>query len=275
MARVEVLAATELEPFLELVGLESTGRSIRVVLAAEDSDLARRVPRWITGFARGPEDLVVLFPERVPAYPHRSLVELVRHEVAHVLIDRASGGAGVPRWFHEGLAMMAEGGWRLSDRSRLAMAMLRSREPTVEGLNRLFRGDAARISHAYAVSGAFVRDLARRGGREEFANILARRSQGVGFDTAFAESFGQTPEEALASFWTRTAIWYRWVPFLTSSTVLWLGITFLALLATARRRERDRKIRQAWEAEEELENLLARERETLELGQSRHDEPIN
>ena len=253
--RVEALEATEMGPFLKLLGLEDSGPVIRVVLVPEGSVLANRVPGWIAGFAQGQESLIVLFPGRVPTYPYSSLPELVRHEVAHVLIDRAGGGSPLPRWFHEGLAMTAEGSWRMADRSRLAMAMLRSREPSVDELTALFSGDEQRIAWAYAVSGALVRDLLRQSDGRAIADLLESLRTGTEFEQAFIASFHEAPASSLANFWRRSALWYRWLPFLTSSSVLWIAVTLLALLAVRRRRERDRKIREMWEAEEALETI--------------------
>ena len=68
---------------------------------------------WTAGFAIGNDGLIVLFPARSPRYPHDTLEDVLRHEVAHVLIDRAARGQRVPRWFHEGLAIVVERPWRL------------------------------------------------------------------------------------------------------------------------------------------------------------------
>jgi hypothetical protein len=249
-ARLEALQPLDMTAFQALLDLDDLGAPVRIVLVAEGSPLAQRVPTWIAGFARGEEGLVVLFPGRIPSYPYSSLTELLRHEVAHVLIDRTSRGAPLPRWFHEGLAMTAEGNWRMADRSRLAMAMLRSKEPAVDELSNLFGGDEQRVAWAYAVSGAFVRDLLRRHGVESVGALLAATSKGTDFDRAFHSLLGTTPATALSTFWHRSALWYRWLPFLSSSTVLWMAVTLLALLAIRRRRARDRKIHEAWEAEE-------------------------
>ena len=40
------------------------------------------------------------------------------------------------------------------------------------------------------------------------------------------------------------------MPFVTSSTALWMAITALALLAIKRRRERDALLREGWALEE-------------------------
>ena len=55
-----------------------------------------------------------------------TLEDVLRHEVAHVLISRAAGGRAVPRWFHEGVAMSVDAGWDLSTRSWLARTRMAS-----------------------------------------------------------------------------------------------------------------------------------------------------
>ena len=51
-------------------------------------------------------------------------------------------------------------------------------------------------------------------------------------------------------FWRRRLLWDRWVPVLTSSVTVWVGITLLALYAIRKRRQRDATIRARWELEE-------------------------
>src|ERR1019366_726846 len=84
---------------MELVGLDARGPDIRVVLAPESSPFARAAPAWVSGDTDG------------------GLEEVLAPEVAHVLIPRASGGRRVPRWFDEGLAMLAARSWRLRDQT--------------------------------------------------------------------------------------------------------------------------------------------------------------
>jgi len=92
---------------LHITGVIGFTRPIRVVLLAENSELAHEVPAWVSGFARGSDALIVLFPARVHSYPDRNLRTLVHHEVAHVLVAQAARGRPVPRWFNEGVATVA------------------------------------------------------------------------------------------------------------------------------------------------------------------------
>jgi hypothetical protein len=247
-ARLRAHDAARLLGVMRVVGLREGGGPIHVRLAAEFEPVARSTPGWIVGVARPALDTVILLPERTLAYPDDSLEDVLDHEVAHVLIHRASGGRRVPRWFDEGLAMTAERVWGIEDRARMALELIRGSRVTLGDLDPLFhstRGDATR---AYALSGAFVRYLFDRHGPTVGARILGEMSRGTSFGRAFLLVTGHALVSAEADFRGRRVLWSRWVPFLTSSVALWIGITLLALLAILLRRARSAAMRRRWDA---------------------------
>ncbi len=248
--RIRALDPRRLASVLRITGLESPGEPIRVILAPEGSDAARSAPPWVSGWAYGSLGTVVLLPERTPSYPDSSLEELLRHEIAHVLIARAAGGREVPRWFNEGLAMAAAEVWSLEDRSRVTLASLAGGAPPLAELDRLFAGDRGDVARAYALSGAFVQDMLRAYGSAAPAGVLSRLAIGQPFEEAFVRSTGWTLERAEEAFRRRWSIWYRWVPVFSSSLTLWLAITLLALWAGRRRRARAAALEAQWEEEE-------------------------
>lgn len=247
LRRVDVAALAAIG---ELVGLRDPGLPIRVVLAPEGSPLALEAPSWASGYAYPATGVVVLIPEREISYPDDSLEGLLRHELAHVMVARAAGGNEVPRWFDEGVATIAGSSWGVGDRARLTLAVLLGGPDSLAGLDRAFRGDRRQAAAAYALSGAFVRDLIQGRGRPVVGSILRLRSQGRSFSRAFRRAAGMTLARAEEEFWSRRTLWNRWVPLLTSSVSLWLGITLLALLAIRRRRARDARIQAGWDEEE-------------------------
>jgi|WetSurMetagenome_2_1015567.scaffolds.fasta_scaffold32306_3 hypothetical protein len=249
-ARVRALEGIDLADALALTGLADPGPPIRVVLAGERSELAARAPSWVAGYALPPLATIVLFPARVPSYPDRNLEALVVHEVAHVLVARAAGGNDVPRWFDEGLATVAAREWALEDRARTALALLGERPRSVAEVDASFSGDGAAAARAYALSAAFVRFLLREHGTAAAARTLALVAAGEPFAEAFRRATGAPLAVAESAFFRREAIWGTWVPFLTSSTALWIGITVLALLAIRGRRRRDAELRERWALEE-------------------------
>jgi hypothetical protein len=250
-ARIRALPPGRLEAASRLAGLFRAGPPVRVILAPEGSPLAAAVPPWVSGYADPAAGVVVLMPAREPSYPDSSLEDLLRHEVAHVLIGRAAGGRPVPRWFQEGLAMIAGQSWGLEDRGRLTLALFADRRIPLSELDGHFAGSQGMVQRAYAVAGAFVRDLVERHGPRVPGEVLSGLADGLSFPEAYRRASGETLAAAEDSFWDRQTFWYRWVPLLTSSVTLWLAVTLLALWAMAKRRARDAAQRKLWEEEEE------------------------
>ncbi len=225
---------------MALVGLERAGPPILVIVAPESSQLAKKAPSWVSGYAIPEESFVVIFPQRASKYPIDGMEELLRHEVAHVLIERAARGRQIPRWFNEGVATVAGESWSVSDRSMVTLNMARGGEQSLARVEEMFGEGEPTVARAYAFSGAFVNDLLRREGKRAVAGILSRVGDGASFESAFVRVTGSTISTAEREFWSRRTFWNRWIPLLTSSIVLWGLITLLATWATTARMRRDR-----------------------------------
>lgn len=247
--RVEAYDPARLAGIVSLVGLDDPGGPIEVVLARETSEAARQAGPDVAAYALGRAGLVVIFPARSPVYPDDSIDDVLRHEVAHVLIDRAVGSRPVPRWYHEGLAMAAEHEIGIEDRTRLVLELALSRRVDLPELNRLFESDRRSRARAYTLAGAFVRDLLARHGRALPARLHHAMSAGARFDDAFREAAGVPLPVAADTFWREQRLWTTWLPFLTSTTALWMVVTVLALWAIRRRRAQRARLRALWDEE--------------------------
>jgi hypothetical protein len=240
---------------LLLTGMTGFSTPIRVVLVPETSPVAQDVPSWVSGYARGGESLIVLFPARVRSYPDRNLRALVHHEVAHVLVAQATRGRPVPRWFNEGVATVAAREWGVEDRARFAAAVIGGKARKTGDLDRFFQGSDAEVRRAYALSAAFVRFIQHDFGTLAPASVLRGVARGLEFDDAFLEATGIPLARAEHTFFEKDAFWNTWLPFLTSTGALWMAVTLLALVAIQRRRVRSRQMIAEWEEEEAFESV--------------------
>ncbi|CAN5850724.1 hypothetical protein BH24ACI4_BH24ACI4_00170 [soil metagenome] len=252
-SRLSPVNQEQLRATVRLVGLEDPGGAVRVVLAGEDTDVARATPSWIAGFAHPPADTVVLFPARSLRYPHDSLEAVLHHEIAHILIARAAGGQPVPRWFNEGLATAAERAWHFEDGRRLAWALVRGSPITMDALDALFARGNGHATTAYALASAFVRDVMDTHGPLAPAAILAAQREEGSFPVAFERATGERLDRAERRFAAGLRSWERWVPLATSPFVLWTAVTLLALYAIRVRIRRKAERRQRWDEEEDEE----------------------
>jgi hypothetical protein len=245
--RLESIPPERFADIASLFGIRDSGLPVQVQLVRENSELARSVAPWIAGFAVGDSNLVVIFPARSPGYPDRTLEDVLRHEVAHVLISRAAAGRSIPRWFNEGIAMAVERDRQFQDETQLLYQLVTGGRTDMNAIDRLFSGSQSDQIRAYALAGAFVHEMVRRSGPLTIREILQRVSRGSTFESAFADTTGQTLANAQVEFWRNQRIWTSWIPILTSSTLLWSTITILALLAFYMRRRRNRQLEKQWE----------------------------
>ena len=246
--RLESFDASVLSDAMRLVGLPDAGPPISVELAPDSSDLARSVDPWVAGLAI--RDSVVIFPSRSPSYPDSTLEDVLRHEVTHALIYRATSGEPVPRWFNEGLAMTAERQWKFSDQTRLYYQLVSGPRESLDAIDRLFSGSQQDQIRAYLISSALVRDLVAAKGDAAPGRILTKMRDGASFEAAFLDVTSTTVADADREFWQRQRVWTTWLPVVFSQEFVWTAVTLLAILAIYRRRRRNAEIEKRWEEEE-------------------------
>ncbi|HEX7581156.1 MAG TPA: hypothetical protein VF580_14255, partial [Thermoanaerobaculia bacterium] len=87
-----------------------------------------------------------------------------------------------------------------------------------------------------ALSGALVQDLLDRYGTGLPGALFSRVAQGLPFDEALRRTTGSTLIDVGEAFWARQSVLKRWLPVITSTAVLWFGITLLAIVAALKRR---------------------------------------
>ena len=236
---------------MELVGLQEPGPPISITLAPEDSEAAHRTPSWVSGYTLVPSGRIVLFPDRQIFYPHGSTEGLLLHELTHVFVMRVTGGHTVPRWFAEGVAMFASSERRLDDQVWGFWMGLTATPTPVEDIERLFGEEPPAVQQAYLQSEALVRYLMTSGGPDVPRRILRARADGISFKDAVQTVTGRSLLHWERQFCLQQTAWWRWVPVVTSSAILWTLIVLLAWAAWRKQRRRAAVVKQEWEKEEE------------------------
>lgn len=245
--RIRSVDTARLGAALEQAGL-SLPPEIAITLIPNDDPQARSIPSWIVGLALSERDIVI-FPERVLAYPYDSLESVVRHEVTHLALAVRARGQPLPRWFHEGVAISVDSGWDAGAQLRLLVAMLA--RPDIAELGRLFVSDSqSATAQGYLLSAVLVHDLRRRHGADVPGAIAARVAEGVPFERAFQMETAESPDAAAARAWASYRLWTAWVPAVTSTSAAWTLILVLAFVAFIAQRRRRARRRQRWNEEE-------------------------
>jgi hypothetical protein len=243
------------------------GLTIHLVSHAGLVARATGMPVWVSGVAHPPRGEIAISMHD-PDGSRSDIDTLLQHELVHVALYRATNGAKLPRWFHEGVAESFANEVSLLRAEALAGAVFGVGVPDIERLETYFHGDARQANVAYAAARDFVTWLRyydaghgdAGGGHDgaEFRQLLSQLHGGREFQQAFVDAYGVNLAE-LDSSW-RAGLFGRfmWFPLLGSGGLPFVLVGPIVVIAWIRRR---RRLADDWarlDAQEQAERDAAR-----------------
>jgi hypothetical protein len=245
-SEVEHPLARDVDDTVRITFVEHAGR------VAEASGM----PHWVAGVAR-PEAGDIVIARHGPDGAPADLERLLKHEMAHVILHRATGGAELPRWFHEGVAESVTGGISLSRAHTLAQAVFGAGVPDLERLEAQFHGtDGPDAAVSYAAARDLVEFLRHRDPHgASMRQVFAELRAGYDFDVAFVRAYHASLPELVALWRDGLPGRFVWYPMIASGGLPFFFLLPLVMVAWVRRR---RLLRRGWERLEQ-EDALARD----------------
>ncbi len=173
------------------------------------------------------------------------------HELTHLLLGRMTQGEiRVPYWLHEGMAQLLTGDRSHGGSLDLAWATATGRLIPMENLTHSFPYETPRSALAYAQSASFTeyviqkhylldspqalfRQMAERPAKAREMILWLGRSQSI---------------QDIEKEWLKDLGRMRnWIILISSTTVLWVGISLLFLLSYRFKRRREKNVMQNWD----------------------------
>lgn len=221
-------------------------------------------PKYAVGVAYPALKLVLVSLVDPKSFEGTDLVEVLKHELAHVALEDAVGGHHVPRWFNEGLAIHLSGELAVARLQTLSQASLSGTLLPLADIDRRFPESPHEVNIAYAESADFVRFLLRDQDAERFRGLVDRVSRGDSFDRALNDSYG-SPLRNLEFQWRddlshRFSVW----PALVGGTAVWMISVAALVAAYVKRRKKAKATLARWAVEEAEEDRLVEEARATE-----------
>lgn len=211
------------------------------------------MPRWAAGVAHSESGEIVI-AKHAPDGSLTDLDSLLRHELAHVALHRATAGEELPRWFHEGVAESFGNEIDLLRSQTLAGAVYGSGVPALEELEGNFHGiDPIAVTVSYAAARDFVNHLRYRDDGSDLRQLMTELRRGTAFEAAFVKAFGRSLGELDGEWRSGLSGRFVWFPVISSGGLPFAALSPLIVVAAVRRR---RVLREGWDR-------LAREDEAL------------
>lgn len=199
------------------------------------------VPEWRAGVAIPSLNMLVMpTGEGVRVVAGEGLITL-RHEWAHLGLQAYLGDLRIPRWFNEGYAQWASGGFDAMGAWRLRVLIARGRAPAMDSLTLRWPTGREDARTAYLLAASAVTYLLESGGEDGLRIFLDRWREARSFDAAFRETFGVTIGQ-FEEDWTRHVRQrYGWLFVLSHSAVFWLVLALVLLFMVRGRQTRNRE----------------------------------
>lgn len=244
LVAVRVLDVLSAQPTLPGVA-DSLPAGVTAVLAhtpaALDQLTGGTVPEWRAGVAVPSQGLLVVPTGEGPRILDPEGLRVLRHEWAHLGLHQQVEGLRVPRWFDEGYAQMASGGWDATEAWRLRVLLALGRAPPLDSLTLEWPRDRAAAEVAYLLSASALTYLLGDSGERGLSLFLERWRDGRSFESALQATFGVSTGQLEEDWRRHVKTRYGWLFVASRSAVLWMLLALVLLLTGRLRRTRSRE----------------------------------
>lgn len=239
---LRVLAVLEANPTLP--GLPSAfPQRAEIFLASAEPEwtflTGGRAPHWGAAVAIPALNRIVIPIFRTPWSGGGEEDRTLRHEWAHLGLHAYLEGLRVPRWFDEGYAQWASGGWDIPSAWKLRLALARRDAPALSDLALVWPDPRQEAEVAYLLAASAVSFLVEESGARGMEVFLTRWRETEDFEGALRSTFGLT----LGTFETRWARHVKrrfgWVLVGLQTSLAWTVLAGLLVALRAERRRRD------------------------------------
>ncbi|MGC4091839.1 MAG: peptidase MA family metallohydrolase [Polyangiaceae bacterium] len=211
-------------------------------------------PEYAAGVAYPEIGLVLLSLSPVHPTSDHNLVQVFRHELAHVALFDAVAGRHVPRWFNEGFAVFSSGESSFDRLRTLWMASVADTLPPLSQLEESFPANEGEADIAYAEAVDVVRYLVRKREHFRFQGLVERVRAGEDFASSLKDAYG-VDLPLLEQEWREdVARRYTFWPVLLSGSFVWFGVMGLFVLGWRKKRQRAKVTLTRWAEEEARED---------------------
>ncbi|MYA12853.1 MAG: hypothetical protein F4087_02350 [Gemmatimonadetes bacterium] len=242
-------ALVTLEAVRHLPGLSRTETRATLTVAPTrevmDSLAGGLVPEWAGALAI-PARMEMIIPSgRFWPGSRVEEVRVLRHEWAHLALAHEMGRLRIPRWFNEGYAEWAAGGWLEDGGLKLSVALAFGGAPPLDSISIGWPRERVPAEVAYLLAASVVHYLVESSGTDGLEAFFQAWKESGSFEEGMRNVYGAAPEQLEVAWrkWVKRR--YGWLLLLSHSSVFWLLLagTLAAMFFVRRRHRREQMAR--------------------------------
>ena len=213
------------------------------------------VPEWGIAVAKRNPDRIIIQAPHVSGITFSRLLEVISHELNHVYLNRVKQSYSIPSWYKEGMAMRQADEFSMKHRIEISKAKWKNQLfyfNDLEGFNRVRKSNA---TLAYAQSAAMVYAMEYFYGDIIHASIIDAMQKGASFWEAIKKITGDNRIDVQINMEIFIEDNYNWMFLANASKSIFIILPFILVGGFLYKRQRNKRIINAWETEELLEQV--------------------
>ena len=199
------------------------------------------VPEWRAGVAIPSLSMLVIPTGEGPRVLDGEGRRTLRHEWAHLGLHAFLGDLRAPRWFDEGYAQWASGGFDAMEAWRLRVLLALGRAPTMDSLALAWPSGREQARVAYLLAASAVTYLLESSGERGLTLFLERWREERSFESALRGTFGVTSGQLEEDWRRHVRSRYGWLFVLGHSSIFWMALAMVLLVMVRIRRVHNRQ----------------------------------
>jgi hypothetical protein len=221
-----------------------TGKRIEIFLTQSQEQFfslqPSQAPAWADATAYPKQGWIFLRKNSLRGGMAAEDVQVLDHELVHIILGQAFSKSRPPQWLQEGVAQWFSGEYGPETVDRIAEGMLGKGLFSLGALSHPFPRDPVRAQLAYAQSADFIAWLVGRYGQDVLAVLVRESVKGASFEASLRKATGRSMGELDRAWSKRLKKSWLWVKALVNDTALLGFATILLFVAYARVRHRNR-----------------------------------
>tara|TARA_B110000438_G_scaffold303488_1_gene365203 strand:+ start:1935 stop:2852 length:918 start_codon:yes stop_codon:yes gene_type:complete len=213
------------------------------------------VPEWGIAVAKRNPDRIIIQAPHVSGITFSRLLEVISHELNHIYLNRVKQSYSIPSWYKEGMAMRQADEFSMRHRLEISKAKWKNQLfyfNDLEGFNRVRKSNA---TLAYAQSAAMVYAMEYFYGEKIHTSIIETMQNNQTFWDAIEKITGDERIDVQIFMEIFMEDNYNWMFLANASKSIFVILPFILVGGFLYKRRRNKRILDAWETEELLEQV--------------------
>ena len=213
------------------------------------------VPEWGIAVAKRNPDRIIIQAPHVSGISFSRLLEIISHELNHIYLNRVKQSYSIPSWYKEGMAMRQADEFSMRHRLEISKAKWKNKLfyfNDLEGFNRVRKSNA---TLAYAQSAAMVYAMEYFYGDKIHNSIINTMQNNNSFWDSIKIITGDNRIDVQVYMEIFIEDNYNWMFLVNVSKSVFIILPFILIGGFLYKRQLNKKIIDAWEIEEILEQV--------------------